>query len=229
MEFDELLKGLKSDLREKVKKPKSDEEDFSLYDAIGKIIEGKGLKPDLRNPETIKILEGTSNEIVQEAARGIWRNRKDEQKEKRRGISGGIHCEDREIHIKETVVFPSDYEKINIIERPRITKKTITRMKRLIGNSELDAELENWEMLELDRLEQDEVKIDKVCGKHFAKIRKYYILHDYKVDPVEISRDLDIPLATVKKRLGKMAEHRRRVMRRLKKRNNKKLNGSANL
>jgi hypothetical protein len=133
MTFDELLKGLKSDLRQKVKKPKPDEEDFSLYDAIGKIIEGKGLKPDLRNPETIKILEGSSNEIVQEAARGIWTERKQKQRQSERTVSGGKYCEVEEIKIKEEVILPSDKPRDQRIRWPQINIHEFKKTKKHKG------------------------------------------------------------------------------------------------
>jgi hypothetical protein len=133
MTFDELLKGLKSDLRQKVKKPKADEEDFSLYDAIGKIIEGKGLKADLRNPETIKMLEGSSNEIVQEAARGIWTERKQKQRQTERAISGGRDCEVEEIKIKEEVILPSDKLRDQKIRWPQVNIRELKKTKKHKG------------------------------------------------------------------------------------------------
>jgi hypothetical protein len=133
MTFDELLKGLKSDLRQKVKKPKPDEEDFCLYDAIGKIIEGKGLKPDLRNPETIKILEGSSNEIVQEAARGIWTERKQKQRQSERTVTGGKYCEVEEIKIKEEVILPSDKPRDQRIRWPQVNIREFKKSKKHKG------------------------------------------------------------------------------------------------
>lgn len=131
--LENLLIDLKVDLKQKVKKPKPDEEDFALYDAIGKVIEGKGLKPDLGNPETIKILEGSSGEIVQEAAREIWRQRKEKQRERERTVSGGKYCEIEEIKIKEEVILPSDKLRDQRIRWPQINIHEFKKSKKHKG------------------------------------------------------------------------------------------------
>jgi hypothetical protein len=133
MTFDELLNGLKSDLRQKVKKPSADDENYYLLNAVGKVIKEKGLKSDVRSPETIKILEGSSGEIVQEAAREIWRQRKQKQRERERTVSGGKYCEIEEIKIKEVVILPSDKLRDQKIRWPQINIHEFKNTKKHKG------------------------------------------------------------------------------------------------
>ena len=136
MTFDELLKGLKTDLRKKVKKPRPEDEDFFILDAMAEVIEAKGLKPDLSDPKTIDILKGSSGEIVQTAARGLWQERKEKKRAGDREISGGmeIHTASQDrIKIKEEPILPSDKRRSQKRQWSGVNIQEVTRTKKHKG------------------------------------------------------------------------------------------------
>ncbi len=126
--IEQFIIDLSQDLKKKVKKPPAEDQDYFIIDGIGKVIEQKGLKPDLSNPETIKILEGSSAEIVQYAAREIWKLRKERQRLGEREVSGGRHSEPEEIKIKEEIILhEKDKRRGHKIHWPDITVMELLR------------------------------------------------------------------------------------------------------
>ncbi len=193
------LENLRKDLAKKVRNLKPDD-DFFLLDEVAKVVEEKNLKPDLADPETFKIIMGSSEKIIQQAANAIWRERAAQRADRQRLVSGGTHCEAEEITLREEVILPSDRRRDETI---RLLPEEVSRLEPL-GQA--------IELIRLDILEKCGEAVDRKYGKHTAKVMEFLTLDD-KVTPQEISKRLNAPLKTIEKRMAEITTRRKQVQR----------------
>jgi len=218
MEFKSYLDDLFKDLSAKVAhldKQKQDAE-FALCSAVGTVIERKGLVPDLSNERTIEILQGSSGEVVNIAARAIWQGRKAKQRERDRR---------REVPLK--ISSPEDYEFKDYQgeEITRLVMYTLGSTTFEVAISKVDDKnvYVRYKETKNHWLETNEAEYDRFVGKHAAKI-ELRILHDdgRMPTPGRVSRDLGIPFETARKRLEEKKKTIAKAKRRIQNEKEKK-------
>lgn len=217
-----LIEVLREELKKEVKFVKDHEANFQICNAIGEVIERKGLKADLSNPQTIEILKGSSNEILEIAKRSIWVFRKRARREEARRTHG-----DDEVVIDVTT--PTEFLADERFQNEQITKLiwyvsgsstfdvAITRAKDREGGTFNDID-EIYRQAKMKSLKANEKGLDEKLGKHTIKIEELILEHDgEELTTGEISRILDLPFATVQKRLAEKKDRMAKAKRRIKK------------